>query len=30
VNKINADPQENWYRLAQKKIDRQTVHGSGC
>ena len=28
MNQINADPKGNWYRLAPKKTDQQTVHWS--
>jgi len=28
LDQINADPKENWHRLARKKIDWQIVHGA--
>jgi hypothetical protein len=30
LDQINADPKGNWYRLEQKEIDQQTVHGTEC
>jgi hypothetical protein len=30
LDQINADPKENWDRLARKKIDHQIVHGTEC
>jgi len=30
MQQINADPEGNQYRLAPKKMDQQTVHGSEC
>jgi hypothetical protein len=28
MDQINADPKENWYRLAREKTDQQIVHAS--
>jgi hypothetical protein len=30
IDQTDANPKENWYKLARKKIDQQTVLGLEC